>query len=45
MDFGQKNYPQGGSVQVRLLQDDYEVNGKFRLEEKRGFLNLNMTHE
>ena len=35
--FGQKQYAQGGSVQVRLLQINYEVNDKSRLEIKRDF--------
>ena len=42
-DFGQKIYAQGGSVQVRLLQINYEVIDKSRLEIKRDFFNLNMT--
>ena len=40
-----KKYSSGGSVQVRLLQINYEVNDKSRLEIKRDFLNLNTTHE
>ena len=36
--FGQKKYAQGGSVQVRLLQINYAVNDKSRLEIKRDFL-------
>ena len=44
-DFCQKEYSPGGSVQVRLLQINYEVNDKSRLEIKRDFFNLNMTHE
>ena len=46
-DFGQKKYAQRGSVQVRLLQINYEVNDKSRLKIERDFffLNLNMTHE
>ena len=31
-DFGQNNNAQGGSLQVRLLQINYEVNAKSRLE-------------
>ena len=31
-NFGQKNNAQGGSLQVRLLQINYEVNAKSRLE-------------
>ena len=42
-DLGQKLYAQGGSVQVRLLQINYEVIDKSRLEIKRDFFNLNMT--
>ena len=33
----QKIYPQGGSVQVRLLQINYEVNDKSKMEIKRDF--------
>ena len=44
-DFGQKIYAQGKSVQVRLLQINYEVNDKSRLEIKRDFFILNTTHE
>ena len=41
-----EKYAQGGSVQVRLLQINYEVNKKSRLEMKCDFfLNLNMTQE
>ena len=36
-DFGQKKYAQRGSVQVRLLQINYEVNDKSRLEIERDF--------
>ena len=43
--FCQKIYAQGGSVQVRLLQINYEVNDKSKLEIKRDFFNLNMTNE
>ena len=33
-------------MQVRLLQSNYEVNDKSRLEiNVRDFFNLNMTHE
>ena len=32
-----KIYPQGGSVQVRLLQINYEVNDKSKMEIKRDF--------
>ena len=32
-------------MQVRLLQINYEVNDKSRLDIKRDFFNLNMTHE
>ena len=40
-----KNAPEG-SAQVRLLQINYEVNAKSRLEIKRDFVfSLNMTHE
>ena len=45
-DFGQKNiYAQGGSVQVRLLEINYEVIDKSRLEIKHDFFKINMTHE
>ena len=36
-DFGKKKYVQRESVQVRLLQINYEVNDKSRLERKRDF--------
>ena len=36
-DFCQKEYSPGGSVQVRLLQINYEVNDKSRLKIKRDF--------
>ena len=36
----------GGSAQLRLLQINYEVNAKSRLEKKRDFVfSLNKTHE
>ena len=38
-------YAQGGSVQVRLLEINYEVIDKSRLEIKHDFFKINMTHE
>ena len=36
---------QGGPVQVRLLEINYEVNDKSRLEIKHDCFKINMTHE